>query len=138
MKNLRGPLLILLSSLLFSTTGTLQQVAPAGNTPIVITEIRMLLGAITLFLWCFFTKQFPFNMKKVAWKALFTAVIAVLLYQIFFLFIRWQTRCSSRFCHFDCDNTHLGSHPCLFTLQVKTKFFLDDCYFLGNHRSSSN
>ena len=84
MKNLRGPLLILLSSLLFSTTGTLQQVAPAGNTPIVITEIRMLLGAITLFLWCFFTKQFPFNMKKVAWKALFTAVIAVLLYQIFF------------------------------------------------------
>lgn len=49
----------------------------------------------------------------------------------FFLFIRWQTRCSSRFCHFDCDNTHLGSHPCLFTLQVKTKFFWTIATFLA-------
>ena len=44
MRNLIGPLFLLVSCLLFSVTGTLQQLAPEGHTPVVITEVRMLLG----------------------------------------------------------------------------------------------
>ena len=50
MRNLIGPLFLLVSCLLFSVTGTLQQLAPEGHTPVVITEVRMFLGALTIFL----------------------------------------------------------------------------------------
>lgn len=52
MRNLIGPLFLLVSCLLFSITGTLQQLAPEGHTPVVITEVRMLLGSLTILAWC--------------------------------------------------------------------------------------
>lgn len=46
---LAGPILILLSALCFSVTGTLQALAPAGATPWVIAEVRMVTSAFFLF-----------------------------------------------------------------------------------------
>lgn len=44
-----GPLFILLSALLFSTSGTIQALAPQGITAISTVEIRSLIGSVFLF-----------------------------------------------------------------------------------------
>ena len=49
---LKGSLLVLLSALCFSISGTLQAIAPDEATPFVITEARMLVGSLFLFIWC--------------------------------------------------------------------------------------
>ena len=56
---LAGPILILLSALCFSVTVTLQALAPAGATPWVIAEVRMVTSAVFLFLWCAATGKLP-------------------------------------------------------------------------------
>ena len=61
MRNLIGPLFLLVSCLLFSVTGTLQQLAPEGHTPVVITEVRMLLGSLTILAWCLLNHRLPSN-----------------------------------------------------------------------------
>lgn len=83
-KSIKGPLLILLSSVFFSTTGTLQAFAPEQATPITITFVRMFLGATTLFLWCLFVGKLPKNMGQIPKKPLAIVVLSVLLYQVFF------------------------------------------------------
>ena len=83
-QNVKGPLLILLSSVFFSTTGTLQAFAPEGATPITITFVRMLLGAVTVFLWCWFVGKLPGDLKQIPKKPLAMVVLSVLLYQVFF------------------------------------------------------
>ena len=40
-RNLKGLFFLLFSCLLFSVTGTLQQLAPEGRTPVVIPEVRL-------------------------------------------------------------------------------------------------
>lgn len=84
MRSLKGPFFLLFSCLLFSVTGTLQQLAPEGHTPIVITEVRMLLGSLTILVWCLFTHKFPGDWSIVPWKPMVTAVASVLLYQLLF------------------------------------------------------
>ena len=59
MSQYRGPLLILLASLFFSTTGTAQALAPEGATPLVIGAVRLWLGCLFVLIWCFFTKKLP-------------------------------------------------------------------------------
>ena len=86
MRNLIGPLFLLVSCLLFSVTGTLQQLAPEGHTPVVITEVRMLLGSLTILAWCLFTHRLPSNWSVVPWKPMLTAVASVLLYQLLFFY----------------------------------------------------
>ena len=86
MRNLIGPLFLLVSCLLFSVTGTLQQLAPEGHTPVVITEVRMFLGALTIFLWCLWTHRLPPNWSAVPWKPMLIAVASVLLYQLLFFY----------------------------------------------------
>lgn len=84
MHNLKGPFFLLFSCLLFSVTGTLQQLAPEGHTPVVITEVRMLLGSLTILAWCLFTHRLPSNWSAVPWKPMLIAVASVLLYQLLF------------------------------------------------------
>ena len=76
--------MILLSSVFFSTTGTLQAFAPEQATPITITFVRMLLGAATLFLWCLFVGKLPKEMGQIPKKPLAIVVLSVLFYQVFF------------------------------------------------------
>ena len=86
MHNLKGPLFLLFSCLLFSVTGTLQQLAPEGHTPVVITEVRMLFGSLTILLWCLWTHRLPSNWSAVPWKPMLIAVASVLLYQLLFFY----------------------------------------------------
>ena len=86
MHNLKGPFFLLFSCLLFSVTGTLQQLAPEGHTPVVITEVRMLLGSLTILLWCLWTRRLPSNWSAVPWKSVLIAVASVLLYQLLFFY----------------------------------------------------
>lgn len=86
MHNLKGPFFLLFSCLLFSVTGTLQQLAPEGHTPVVITEVRMLLGSLTILAWCLFTRRLPSNWSVVPWKPMLIAVASVLLYQLLFFY----------------------------------------------------
>lgn len=86
MHNLKGPFFLLFSCLVFSVTGTLQQLAPEGHTPVVITEVRMLLGSLTILAWCLFTHRLPSNWSVVPWKPMLTAVASVLLYQLLFFY----------------------------------------------------
>ncbi len=83
-QSIKGPLMILLSSVFFSTTGTLQAFAPEQATPITITFVRMLLGAATLFLWCLFVGKLPKEMGQIPKKPLAIVVLSVLFYQVFF------------------------------------------------------
>lgn len=86
MRNLIGPLFLLVSCLLFSVTGTLQQLAPEGHTPVVITEVRMLLGSLTILAWCLLNHRLPSNWSAVPWKPMLIAVASVLLYQLLFFY----------------------------------------------------
>lgn len=86
MRNLKGSFFLLISCLLFSVTRTLQQLAPEGHTPIVITEVRMLLGALTIFVWCVVTHKLPSNWSIVPWKPMLIAVASVLFYQLLFFY----------------------------------------------------
>lgn len=86
MHNLKGPFFLLFSCLQFSVTGTLQQLAPEGHTPVVITEVRMLLGSLTILAWCLFTHRLPSNWSVVPWKPMVIAVASVLLYQLLFFY----------------------------------------------------
>ena len=86
MRNLIGPLFLLVSCLLFSVTGTLQQLAPEGHTPVVITEVRMLLGSLTILAWCLLNHRLPSNWSGVPWKPMLIAVASVLLYQLLFFY----------------------------------------------------
>lgn len=86
MRNLIGPLFLLVSCLLFSVTGTLQQLAPEGHTPVVITEVRMLIGSLTILAWCLLNHRLPSNWSAVPWKPMLIAVASVLLYQLLFFY----------------------------------------------------
>lgn len=48
----RGPWLILIGALCFSTNGLTQALAPAGATPYLIGGLRMLGGGLALLAWC--------------------------------------------------------------------------------------
>ena len=100
MRNLIGPLFLLVSCLLFSVTGTLQQLAPEGHTPVVITEVRMFLGALTIFLWCLWTHRLPPNWSAVPWKPMLIAS---------------GSRSCGWFSGGDCDNSFMGGSGCIFT-----------------------
>lgn len=79
----RGPLLVLLGALFFSTTGLAQSQAPEGATPYVIGGLRMVMGGIALWLWCQFRGLSP---RAYHWPArnLVPAVIALTAFQLCF------------------------------------------------------
>lgn len=83
-EQLKGILLVLLSSAFFSVSGTLQALAPEGATPFVITEIRMIVGGFFLFCWCAVTGRLPKNLKTLPWKELLICALMLLIGQLCF------------------------------------------------------
>ena len=80
----RGPLLILLASLCFSTTGTSQQAfAPPEASPLMIGAIRLWLGCLAMFLWCWFTGKLP---TKKGWppERTLLSALGILVFQLAF------------------------------------------------------
>lgn len=81
---IKGVLLVLLSALCFSISGTLQALAPEGANPFVITEMRMIIGALFLYCWCRIFKKLPKNYKVLPWKSLFICALFLLIGQLCF------------------------------------------------------
>lgn len=75
--------LVLLGALCFSASGTIQAIAPEGATPYVIAAVRMLVGGLLLFAWCFFRKKLVWGG---AWplKNLIISVFALVIFQLCF------------------------------------------------------
>ncbi|WP_301001648.1 DMT family transporter [uncultured Parasutterella sp.] len=80
----RGPLLILLGALCFSTSGTFQSFAPNGATPFTITEVRMFIGSLGLFFWCLATNSLNLSWKNIRWKYILLVAVSLLLFQWLF------------------------------------------------------
>ncbi len=83
-QSIRGIILVLVSALFFSVSGTLQALAPEGATPFVITEIRMVVGGLCLVLWCLFSGKMPKNWGKLPWKTLCICALFLLIGQLCF------------------------------------------------------
>ncbi len=81
---IKGVLLVLLSALCFSISGTLQALAPEGSNPFIITEMRMIIGALFLYFWCRAFKKLPHSYKDLPWKSLFICAIFLLIVQLCF------------------------------------------------------
>ena len=81
---IKGVILVLISALCFSVSGTLQALAPSEATPFVITEMRMIFGAAFLFLWCLVLRKFPSKGTKIPWKKLCLCAFFLLIGQLCF------------------------------------------------------
>lgn len=79
----RGPLLILLGALCFSTTGTVQALSPEGATPYVIGALRMLVGGLALLLWCAFRGELP-RFWRWPMRCVVPSTLSLLGFQFFF------------------------------------------------------
>lgn len=75
---------MLASALCFSISGTLQAIAPEGVTPFVVTEVRMLVGAAFLILFCLITGKFPKSLSKLPLKELIFCAVMLLIGQLCF------------------------------------------------------
>lgn len=85
----RGPLLIILSGLCFSTTGTTQALSPEGATPLVIGALRLLVGSLALLGWCAIGKRLP-DLRTWPLGKTFLAAMGVLGYQLcFFMALKY-------------------------------------------------
>ncbi len=81
---LKGILLVLISAVCFSVSGTLQALAPEEATPFVITEMRMIIGAAFLFLWCLCFGKLPAWGVRIPWRPLFICAFFLLIGQLCF------------------------------------------------------
>lgn len=80
----KGSLLVLISALCFSISGTLQAIAPEEATPFVITEARMVVGAVFLFIWCAATHKIPRSLSVLPLRELFFCALCLLIGQLCF------------------------------------------------------
>jgi len=81
---IKGPAFILVSCLFFSITGTLQQIAPPEASPTVVTEVRMALGAVTLWIWCLCNGEYRTPWRIVPKRVLAMMVGCICFYQLCF------------------------------------------------------
>ncbi len=80
----KGPLLVLLGGLCFSTTGTVQALSPEGATPWAIGTLRMAIGGLALLVWCLFReRRFP-QFWRWPLRCLVPATLSLLVFQLFF------------------------------------------------------
>lgn len=85
MRRLPGPILIVLATILWGTTGTTQQLAPEGATPLTIGALRLLVAAVALFVVAAPTKHLR-NLGGLRRPATLIAALGVAAYQpLFFL-----------------------------------------------------
>lgn len=78
-----GPMTLLAGVLIFSTNGFWQAIAPEGATAYVIGASRLLIGGLTLSLWCL-VRYGKIHLHGWDWKAIGIYAVALWLYQIFF------------------------------------------------------
>lgn len=78
-----GPLLVLLSAVCFSTTGTAQALAPAGAQPVIIGTMRLVVGSIAMVLLALIQGKFRDGRP---WPRLNTllAAVAIVFFQASF------------------------------------------------------
>ena len=86
----KGPLLVILGSLCFSTTGTAQALAPDGATPLVIGAIRLWVGGLAMIAWCLLARQIPSVKGWPAGRTILSA-LGILVYQLTFFMAVWRT-----------------------------------------------
>lgn len=84
MHTLKGPILVLLGSLCFSTTGLMQVLAPQDANAVSTAFFRMIIGSLCLFAWCFFTNKLNFDWKSLPWKRLIACALCLTEAQVFF------------------------------------------------------
>lgn len=83
MRRLPGPVLIVLATILWGTTGTAQELAPEAATPLAIGSLRLLLAAFVVMLIAGLTGQLR-NLSDMRRPATLVAAIGVAAYQPFF------------------------------------------------------
>lgn len=86
----KGPLLVIVGALCFSTTGTTQALAPDGASPMVIGALRLWVGGLALLAWCAATKQLP-SIKTWPKAVTLLSAFGVLFYQLTFFAAVWHT-----------------------------------------------
>lgn len=84
-----GALYIILGALCFSTTGTVQALAPEGSHPLSIGALRMQLGALALWGWCAWRRSLPPDPRRWPRRWLVPATLGLLGFQVFFF---WGVR----------------------------------------------
>ncbi len=67
-----------------SASAELYKFAPEGSNPFIITEMRMIIGALFLYFWCRAFKKLPHSYKDLPWKSLFICAIFLLIGQLCF------------------------------------------------------
>lgn len=79
-----GPLFVLIGSLCYSFSGTIQSFAPAGATPFTITESRMLIGTLGLAAFCLVCKKFPRSVFDFKFKYILLVALCLYGFQLLF------------------------------------------------------
>ena len=79
-----GYVYVILGSLCFSTTGTIQALAPEGTHPLTIGALRMEVGAAALWLWCACRGNLPHDLPSWPLRWLIPATLGLLGFQMFF------------------------------------------------------
>ena len=79
-----GYVYVILGSLCFSTTGTIQALAPEGTHPLTIGALRMEVGAAALWLWCACRGNLPHDLPSWPLRWLIPATLGLLGFQVFF------------------------------------------------------
>ena len=79
----RGPALILLSTLCFSTTGTSLALAPEGASPLLIGGVRLCLGCLFMLAWCFISRK-SLCLKGWPLKQTLVSALGIVVYQLTF------------------------------------------------------
>ncbi|WP_277040837.1 DMT family transporter [Turicimonas muris] len=86
MSRFKAAILLILGAFCFSTTGVFQSIAPEEASPWIISEARLSVGCLCLFLWCFFTGKLPQNWKTLPWKYILLCVLCIVSYSPLFFF----------------------------------------------------
>lgn len=81
---LKGAFYVLLGAVCFSTSGVFQAMAPDGATPFVICECRMIVGTLSLFLWCVLTGKLPKLKSDFRCRPFVVCALWIMFAQVFY------------------------------------------------------
>ena len=81
---IQGMILVLLASMCWGTTGTLQALAPAGAPPLTVGAIRILLSGVILLTWCGWKNRGFDFLRRVKPFALLIGVTGMMGFQFSF------------------------------------------------------
>ena len=78
---IQGILLVLLASMCWGTTGTLQELAPAGTPPLTVGSARIVISAILLLVWCAWRDSGLGFLRRTSIPALLVSVAGLVGFQ---------------------------------------------------------